>query len=160
MSEHGFPRVLILRVKRHELLVRERVIIVDHVLADLLVLQVDVSIPLLALLVGGRGHGRVLVGAPEVVDVLPLLRASNVVLERAQVSPAIRRDLESEKLEEVLLVSAEVLLHVLDDASLVVAGIALEELCVLLQFLLAVLVQEQRHAAHDGLLRFSVSRVP
>ena len=48
--------------------------------------------------------------------------------------------------------SAEVLLHVLDDASLVVAGKALEELCVLLQFLLAVLVQEQQHAADDGLL--------
>ena len=94
------------------------------------------------------------------VDVLHLLRASNVVLERAQVSPANRKDLESDKLEEVLLVSAEVLLHVLDDASLVVAGKALEELCVLLQFLLAVLVQEQQHAAHDGLLRFSVSRVP
>ena len=93
MSEHGFPRVLILRVKRHELLVRERVIVVDHVLADLLVLQEDVSIPLLALLDGGRGHGRVPVGAPEVVDVLSLLRASNVFLERAQVSPAIRRDL-------------------------------------------------------------------
>ena len=86
-------------------------------------------------------------------------RASNVVLERAQVSPANRKDLESDKLEE-LLVSAEVLLHVLDDASLVVAGKALEELCVLLQFLLAVLVQEQQHAAQDGLLRFSVSRVP
>ena len=57
-------------------------------------------------------------GAPEVVDVLLLLRASNVVLERAQVSPANRRDLESDKPEEALLVSAEVLLHVLDDASL------------------------------------------
>ena len=98
--------------------------------------------------------------APEVVDVLPLLRSSNVVLQRAQVSPANRRDLEIDKLEEVLLVSAEVLLHVLDDASPVVAGIALEELRVLLQFLLAVLVQEEQHAAHDGLLRFSVSRVP
>ena len=56
--------------------------------------------------------------------------------------------------------SAEVLLRDLDDAGLVVAGKALEELCVLLQFLLAVLVQGQQHAAHDGLLRFSVSRVP
>ena len=128
--------------------------------SPILVLREDLSIPLLALLDGGRGHGRVPVGAPEVVDVLPLLRSSNVVLQRAQVSPANRRDLEIDKLEEVLLVSAEVLLHVLDDASLVVAGIALEELRVLLQFLLAVLVQEQQHAAHDGLLRFSVSRVP
>ena len=128
--------------------------------SPILVLQEDVSIPLLALLDGGRGHGRVPVGAPEVVDVLPLLRSSNVVLQRAQVSPANRRDLEIDKLEEVLHLSAEVLLHVLDDASLVVAGIALEELRVLLQFLLAVLVQEQQHAAHDGLLRFSVSRVP
>ena len=41
-------------------------------------------------------------GAPEVADVLPHLRASNVVLERAQVSPANRKDLESDKLEEVL----------------------------------------------------------
>ena len=41
-------------------------------------------------------------------------------------SPAIRRDLESDKLEEVLVVSAEVLLRVLDDAGLVVAGKALE----------------------------------
>ena len=98
-------------------------------------------------------------GAPEVVDVLASSSLQRV-LERAQVSPANRRDLESDKQEEVLLVSAEVLHHVLDDASLVVAGKALEELCVLLQFLLAVLVQERQYVAHDGLLRFSVSRVP
>ena len=154
MSEHGFPRVLVLRVKEDELLVRERVIVVDHVLADLFVFQEDVSIPLLALLDGERGHGRVPVGAAEVADVLLLLRASNVVLERHQVSPANRRDLESEKLEEVLLVSAEVLLHVLDDASLVVVGIALEEPRVLLQFLLC------RAGGGTDRLRFSVSRVP
>ena len=86
MSEHGFPRVLVLRVKKDELLVRERVTVVHHVLADLLVLQEDVSIPLLALLDGRRGHGRVPVGAADVADVLLLLRASNVVLERHQVS--------------------------------------------------------------------------
>ena len=104
MSEHGFPRVLVLRVKEDELLVRERVIVVGHVLADPRSSGGPFD-PTAGTLDGRRGHGRVPVGAADVADVLLLLRASNVVLERHQVSPAIRTDLESDKPEEVLLFS-------------------------------------------------------